>query len=184
MKATQVLINEHEAVLIILKVLEKINQRIENEEQLEIKHLEQILEFLKIFVDLCHHSKEEIYLIPTVKKLSIDDHDNLLQTILNEHNKGRNLVKDLQKAKDDFKNGKKYALAQIAEKAQNYINLLIPHIDKENNILFPRSDAVLKNDQQEKLCEEFEKIEEEKVGIGKHEEFHKMIDNLKNIYLN
>lgn len=184
MKATQVLIDEHEAVLIILKVLEKINQRIENEEQLEIKHLEQILEFFKVFVDLCHHTKEEVCLIPTVKNLGIDNHDNLIQIILNEHNKGRNLVKELKEAKDAYKNGQKYALAQIAEKAQSYINLLNSHIDKENNILFPRSDAVLKEEQQEELCKEFEKIEEEKIGIGKHEEFHKIIDDLKNIYLN
>lgn len=182
-KATQVLVTEHKAVLAILKVLEKINQRIENEEQVEIKHLEQILEFIKVFVDECHHAKEEVYLIPTVVKLGIDDHDNLIKTILEQHNKGRFYANELKQAVESYKNGEKSALAQIVENAQSYINLLNIHIDKENNLFFKRSDVVLTDVKQEELYKNFEKIEEEKIGIGKHEEFHKMIDYLKGVYL-
>jgi hypothetical protein len=29
----------------------------------------------------------------------------------------------------------------------------------------------------------FERIEEQKIGVGKHEEFHKMIDQLESAYL-
>jgi hypothetical protein len=29
----------------------------------------------------------------------------------------------------------------------------------------------------------FDRIEEQKIGVGRHEEFHKMIDKLENVYL-
>ena len=33
------------------------------------------------------------------------------------------------------------------------------------------------------LSKGFDRIEEQKIGIGKHEEFHKMIDQLESAYL-
>ena len=43
----------------------------------------------------------------------------------------------------------------------------------------PKATEQLNN---EALYEGFEKIEEERIGTGKHEEFHKLMHNLKEIY--
>jgi hypothetical protein len=37
---------------------------------------------------------------------------------------------------------------------------------------------------QEELLGEFDILEVEQIGIGKHEEFHRMIEKLRGIYLN
>ena len=34
------------------------------------------------------------------------------------------------------------------------------------------------------LAEGFEMIETQKIGVGKHDEFHKMLDKLERVYLN
>ena len=67
--------------------------------------------------------------------------------------------------------------------AENYINLPIRHIDKEDIILYPLADSRLSKERQTAMPKEFEKIETERIGAGKHEEFHRLLHNLKQIYL-
>jgi hypothetical protein len=57
------------------------------------------------------------------------------------------------------------------------------HINKENQVLFPMSEKVLPKDVQAKIAEGFEKIEAEKIGMGTHEELHKLLEKLEKIYL-
>ena len=49
-------------------------------------------------------------------------------------------------------------------------------IDKEDNILYPMGNEVLTAQDQEYLRKEFDKVEEEKIGPGKHEAYHQMIE--------
>jgi len=44
-------------------------------------------------------------------------------------------------------------------------------------------EKVLPKDVQAKLAEGFEKIEVEKIGVGTHEELHKLLEKLEKIYL-
>ena len=37
--------------------------------------------------------------------------------------------------------------------------------------------------QKKKLVEDFEKLEHERIGEGKHEEFHELLRHLRNVYL-
>ena len=51
---------EHDAVQLTLRILDKICQGIEKSgEIIDFQHLDQLLEFFKVFVDKCHHGKEE-----------------------------------------------------------------------------------------------------------------------------
>jgi hemerythrin-like domain-containing protein len=83
----------------------------------------------------------------------------------------------------EYKAGNQKAPLKIAENARKYVELLFQHIDKEDNILYPMSEARLSEDKMRELEEEFEKVEKEKIGQGKHEEFHKLLHRLKELYL-
>jgi hemerythrin-like domain-containing protein len=51
---------EHDAVQMTLRILDKICQRIEKlGEIIDRQNIDQLLEFFKVFVDKCHHGKEE-----------------------------------------------------------------------------------------------------------------------------
>ena len=63
------------------------------------------------------------------------------------------------------------------------LTLLNQHIDKENNVLFPLAEKQLSEGKLTELLKGFEMIETEKIGAGKHEEFHKMIDQMESVYL-
>jgi len=45
------------------------------------------------------------------------------------------------------------------------------------------ADRVFSEDTQKKLIEEFDKVETEEMRAGTHENFHKILDNLHDIYL-
>ena len=66
---------------------------------------------------------------------------------------------------------------------KRYVALLINHIHKENNILVPMADRVLDSQLDAEIAEKFEKLEEEEIGEGKHEEYHRLLKQLKESYL-
>lgn len=57
MEATQDLVNEHKAVLVALKLLEKIEVALAARDEQAPEHLNQLLDFFRGFVDRCHHAK-------------------------------------------------------------------------------------------------------------------------------
>jgi hemerythrin-like domain-containing protein len=79
--------------------------------------------------------------------------------------------------------GDKSSSQGIMQNAHGYISLLKGHIEKENTVLFVMADNLLSEKRQDELFEGFEKIEEERIGVGKHEQFHSLIKKLSGIYL-
>jgi len=45
------------------------------------------------------------------------------------------------------------------------------------------TDMKLPEEKQHELIEEFEKLEQERIGIGRHEELHELLHHLKDKYL-
>lgn len=174
---------EHQAVKLALSILEKIAIKLTKNEPVELAQLDQILEFLTTFVDQCHHSKEEELLLPALEKIGVAREGGPIGIMLQEHDGGRKLVKGLRQGVADLKNGDLKAVAQIVSNIRNYSNILNKHIYKEDNMLYPIAAKALTTEQIEQLTAGFAAIEEQKVGAGKHEEFHRLLDQLQQIYL-
>lgn len=180
MKPTEQLKAEHEGVKLMLRILGKVCAK---PDEINQEHFAKMLEFLKVFVDKCHHGKEEDLLFPAMEKAGVPKEGGPIGVMLIEHQQGRGYIKGMSEAFDKLKEGERKASVKIAENGASYSALLTQHIDKENNILFPMADKVLSKATQDKLNEEFEKLEVERIGLGKHEEFHKLLHQLKEIYL-
>jgi hemerythrin-like domain-containing protein len=184
MKAIQDLRMEHDAVRLTLKVLDRIAQKIERQGSLDNpQHVDQLLEFFVIFVDKCHHGKEEELLFPAMEQAGVARDKGPIGVMLREHELGRECVQKMKTAFSRIKAGEPLAAKDFVSVAYAYISLLNQHIDKENNVLFPMAERQLSEATQADLSKGFERIEEQKIGVGKHEEFHKMIDQLENAYL-
>lgn len=174
---------EHQGIMLMLNVMSKVADKIEKAQELNIDHQEKIIEFLKVFADKCHHGKEEDILFPVLESKGVPRENGPIGVMLFEHKVGRGFIKEMSEAFTQYKGGDKNALLKIANSMRSYINLLTGHIHKENNILFPIGDRVLSDQLQNELYEKFEKLEEEKIGLGKHEEFHQLLKQLKKVYL-
>ena len=103
--------------------------------------------------------------------------------MLKEHQQGRDLVANMHASLAHYSEGNRKAAIDLIQYARAYTVLLNQHIDKENNVLFPMADRHLSSEKQAELWQGFEAIETQKIGAGKHEAFHRMIDSLERIYL-
>ena len=184
MQPIQDLRMEHDAVRVTLRILDEICQTIEESGAIiDIRHLDQLLEFFNVFVDKCHHGKEEELLFPALENVGVSRQGGPIGVLLNEHQQGREYVRNMHAALAQYMKGNRKAVTELVKTAREYINLLDQHIDKENNVLFPLAETHLSEQEQAQLWEGFEIIETQKIGAGKHEEFHKMLENLESIYL-
>jgi len=182
-KATEQLKKEHGAVKLMLRILDRICRRLEAGEEADPDHLDELVEFFRVFVDKCHHAKEENMLFVAMKE-SVDPSDgDRIGALIKDHVSGRNYIRGLSQAIVDYRAGNPSAAARIIQNARHYITLLIQHIDIEDNVLYPIADQRLSDEKQRELFKDFDRLEGEEIGNGRHEEFHRSIDRLKGIYL-
>lgn len=146
---------------------------------MDYKDIEDIIEFLKVFADKCHHGKEEDFLFPALEKVGIKNQNGPIGVMLAQHRQGRELIKQMQESIEDKIINKQ----AFANAASSYVNLLRNHIEKENTILFPMSDTKLPVSIQKRLLDDFENHEKNVIGEGKHEELHVLLEKFKKKYL-
>lgn len=183
MTPTDELKEEHQGILLMLKILDKVCVKLESKEKVDPDHLERIVEFFRVFADKCHHGKEEDLLFPEMEKSGVPKERGPIGVMLIEHDQGRAFVKGMGEAATRYKKGGSTGLAEFTKNARDYIALLTQHINKENNILFPMGDRVVSREKQEELVEAFETLEREKIGAGTHEKFHQLLHHLQEVYL-
>ncbi len=182
LKPTQILMAEHEAIKTMLKVLENLSERLEKSKKIDLDHLKKAIEFITGFADRCHHAKEEDLLFPAMEKTGIPRQGGPIGVMLTEHEEGRSHVRAMKEAMDRLARGDEKAGLDWARHARAYASLLSQHIFKEDNILYPMGDSRLTTEAQEELEREFERVEKEIVGEGKHEYFEALLEELRAKY--
>lgn len=169
-KATQDLRTEHDAILYVLQILDKMMLSGNSEPKSQLRYYGELVYFLKIFADKCHHGKEENYLFKELVQKGFSDEDGPIATLLGEHAQARNYIAQMSLClENEDMNGFHVAAVQ-------YRDLLRSHIKKETATIFVTADKLLDEKAQEQLFEEFEKYEETVIGHGVHEKLHAMID--------
>lgn len=178
-KPAEDLLAEHRGILLMLKVMEKIAGRMKRGETLDEEHLRKMIEFLRNFVDKCHHGKEEDILFPEVVKTA--SHVGAVNELLGEHMTGRDLIGGIVASVRAYAPGNPDAY-HIAVNCEEYVRLLVRHIEKETPLLVA-ADAELPEETQESIGKRFDALEAEVIGKGKHEEYHGWLKELKAAYL-
>ena len=178
MLSTESLKTEHRAIESALEILEEICKGLEKGETVNSEDILDLIDFIKGFADSCHHAKEEGVLFIEMEKAGLTKDGGPIVVMLEEHTAGREFVKNMTEASQ----GENIDKDLFIINARGYINLLKQHIEKEDNILYPMADKLLTGKDKE-IVFAFEKIETEKVGPGKHEEYHQLLEKLSNQYL-
>ncbi len=160
--ATQTLREEHRVILRALALVEVAAGRLDAGRSLPAGWWEELIEWLRAFADRNHHAKEEEYLFPALVRAGVPAAGGPVGVMLEEHTEGRALIQAMADGPAD----------QRAEAARRYGRLLRDHIDKENGVLLPLTDAVLDSPDQLLLARAFEKVEAEQgaAASGVHAE--------------
>ncbi|MFU2207251.1 hemerythrin domain-containing protein [Solidesulfovibrio sp. C21] len=178
MTATDDLRAEHKGILRMLDVMRALTTRIEAGGTIPTSELTGILDFLKIFTDKCHHGKGEDILFPALEGAGMPREGGPIGVMLHEHALGRELIRDMDAALAGNAGPRSFVAPVL-----DYIELLTQHIAKENNVLFPMAERLLGTPALTAMHEAFERLEEERIGPGRHEAFHRLLDDLAAAYL-
>lgn len=169
-KATQDLRKEHEAILYVLQIIDKMIGSKRHDAETMLRYYGEVVYFLKIFADKCHHGKEENYLFKELVNKGIANEGGPVSLMLQEHAQGRDYIAQMAESVED------QDISGFNRAAIHYRDLLRIHIDKENNVLFMMADKVLDEQSQSLMFEQFEQYEESVIGYGVHEKLHASID--------
>ncbi len=182
MKPIDALKEEHGGVKVMTAVLGKVCDRLDAGKTVGTGDLGEILEFFRVFVDTCHHAKEEEGLFPALGDAGVRAEGAPLEELLRDHRAGRALVRSMAEALPGVARGDGPAVARFVQSGRDYAAMILTHIDREDAMLFPAAEARLGEKTQRDVMEAFERIEEERIGHGRHEEFHRSLDRLKGAY--
>jgi len=178
MKPTQILMNEHRVIAQVLNCLETIAARCLSEGKLDRVAARKALDFFRNFADRCHHGKEEQHLFPAVEARGLPREQGPTGVMLSEHERGRQHIQAMATAVEEVAAGWPEGLQRFADHAQKYVALLRQHIMKEDLCLFPMADDVLTEDDQRALMNAFETVEHDEMGLGVHEDFLDLANEL------
>jgi hemerythrin-like domain-containing protein len=176
-KAVADLLNEHEAILTALQVLDRMIPVIEKAPLVDEKDIRDFIGFLKEFADKCHHGKEEGLLFPAMVKAGVPEQGGPIGVLLSEHARGRELIRDMESALSGGLDR-----VRLAEAGRGYASLLRIHVHKENGVFFPMAERLLAEEVLEALYQGFQEHEEKVIGGGRHEELHALLHSLQEKY--
>lgn len=174
--------SEHRAVSRMLDILDGVAASSRRGERLSTADLSQIVEFLHVFVDKCHHTKEEQLLFPAMRMAEVSGADGALGGLLADHVRGRDAAARLGSLVLLRDTAEESARTELADTIDDYTQLLRSHIVREENECFDPADRELPSAVQEQLADGYERIEREVVGDGVHEGFHALLERLSDSY--
>ena len=175
---SEALVKEHEVILKALDALEKEVSRAEERGEINVEILRKLLEFSKVFIDRCHHGKEEKCLFPCLEKRGIPREGGPIGVMLQEHEMGRALVRRISEKLNEYQQ-RKTNIKEILTTCIEYIELLRQHIYKENNILFPMGDNIVTKEDIQETTRCYEEKENE-IGHETHHKMEKLAEELHN----
>lgn len=175
MRSTQILREEHDAVLVVLDQLELAVAAAERGAPVPSDIFTDIEEFFTIFVGQCHHGKEEEAVFQQLDSTS--GSQQVARSLTTEHDTGRRLAAAYAEAAAAYVPGDADSALRVGKAARAYRTMLRNHIEEENTDLFPLMEESLAG-RDAQITAEFDRIEMEEIGEGTHERLHHMIDTL------
>ena len=155
--ATAGLREEHQ---LILRVVASLEENVESPPggQSDLGVVEDCVSFFKLFVDACHHGKEEDLLFGELVGAGMPRHAGPIAVMLEEHQRGRALVKRMAEVLEEAQRGRDGAYDALRAVALDYAELIRSHIAKEDGVLFNHADHVLGAPACERLCAGYEVV--------------------------
>jgi hemerythrin-like domain-containing protein len=177
---TDDLMSEHRVIERMLRILTNASDRLEKGESVPPELYVGAVDFLRNFADKCHHSKEERLLFVKMMERGVSGEVGPIAVMMREHQDGRAHIKNLDKFSKEKVS--KSAKEGLIKSSRAYVDLLSRHIQKEDEVLYPLANQILDKEDQKELEKGFERVEEEVMGPGVHERYHKMIEQWEQKY--
>ena len=173
------LVREHDLILRVLRALERLTDRLEGGENLSPDLFLRAADFIQNFADRYHHAKEEDILFKWMGERGVPVQGGPIGVMLYEHTLGRQYRQGLETGARKLQQGNPEGVAEIAENARGFIQLLSQHILKENNVLYPMAERVIPQSDMARMAEAFNEVRKEVRGEQVEETYRRLADELE-----
>jgi len=180
--AIKELMDDHQVILRMLRALNGVCLSLGEGKKVAAADLDAALDFIKTFADYCHHGKEEDLLFPAMEEVGFPREGGPIAVMLMEHEQGRAYVKALSASIERVRAGEAAALKDVARAAANYSSLLLGHIGKEDDILYPMAMDAIPEARWKMLKKEFDRVEAERMGPKRRAGYVALVDRLLAAY--
>ncbi|HHT64290.1 MAG: hemerythrin domain-containing protein [Bacillota bacterium] len=176
-EAIDLLKEEHQLVKRVLQVLRKKCWQVVKEGVVNYRDFEDILDFLKNYVDRQHHGKEEDILFDLMgRELGDEIGSGPVTGMLIEHDLGRQYVSGLENSLKQHEKGDEEAVLDIIANSISYTHLLHNHIEREDMILFELARRSLSDQAKEELNRRMSQAMKEKTASDSQEKYRQKVE--------
>jgi hemerythrin-like domain-containing protein len=158
-KSIENMMSEHRLIVRVLGALDSLVLRLENNGGVPRQDVARFATFFREFADKLHHGKEEDRLFAKMNECGFPREYGPVGVMLAEHDAGRAHVRVLAEIGAGTGALTAAEQAQVREHGGDFVSLLLGHIQKEDNILYPMAQQAIPPAAFEKLdqdCEAFE----------------------------
>jgi hemerythrin-like domain-containing protein len=155
------LMAEHRLIERLVSVVIKQSDRIQQDKLADIEFVDNCIDFIETYADMCHHGKEEKILFRELKTKKLSDkHDKILSELIIDHNTVRELAQKLLDVRNSYFNSASEAEKQIYafeiyENLKQLTGLYPAHIKKEEMKLFNECMSYFTDAERSKISGEF-----------------------------
>ncbi len=185
MYGVEILVNEHENIKKMAKVMRAACLKVMNGGELIVSDFDAMVDFVRNYADKHHHKKEEDILFDYMKKeLGKVAHTLITNGMLVEHDLGRLHMRELDEALRRYEvDHSDEAKLDIIVNATAYTYLIKRHIDKENEVVFTFGEKNLAEDSRNFVDKKTKEMEEEAKKAGVQEKYLSILAQLEKKYM-
>lgn len=170
--------HDHRVIQQVVAGMSAVADLLDSGKQVDPSVLSDLVQFLRVFADQCHHEKEEQHLFPMLATRANMSIRRELESLEREHRSAKQLVDRLAKAAAVYHDNSEAVRYRIIDLLQQLAELYPAHIWKEDFLLFPVAQQSLSTNEQQDLKEKFDDVERE-VGEDVHAGFEMLARKLE-----
>jgi hemerythrin-like domain-containing protein len=155
---TDQLRKENETIRMILKILERMSEKIDSGMQLNPEDLTDAVELAGVLVERLHQKKEEALLVSTMEESPVDEH-GALALLLSEHRAIRRSFQEMKESATMYLAGDQSARPLVSKTLRVYSEQLGRHLETVESDLYGRADIHLSRKRQYELIDRFSRLD-------------------------
>lgn len=164
---------EHRLIERMIKIMQANLKNISKEGKVDSSFVDTAIDFIRIYADRCHHGKEEDILFRNLAKKKIsDEHNRIMNELIEEHKMGRKNVKNLVEAKEKYAHGDNGALKEIVLNMETLVKFYPKHIEKEDKHFFLPCMNYFTDAEKDAMLNEMREFDRKMI----HEKYEKVVE--------
>jgi hemerythrin-like domain-containing protein len=177
---TEDLMREHGVVERILLIYQRILEKAITGQEIDISAINRASQMVDMYVSNHHEKDEEEYIFPKFREANYIV--EIVDTLENQHDVARELNRQIMDLSSQGADISQEDLVRLLDRCGMYINMYLPHISRENTIVFPTFFDIVSNEYIQDIKEKMEDEEEQALGdtgfrglVGRVSEIEKQV---------